>query len=143
MSQPKVGIGVIIVRNNGEILVGKRTGSHAPYWSIPGGHLELGESFEQAAIREIEEETGLTIGNPKVIAVTNNLKTYAEENKHYVSVCLQADHQGDEVINKEPDKCECWQWVKPTDLPQPHFDASEQSVACYLQKVCYLPPLEA
>lgn len=45
-SEPKVGIGVIIVKDDGHILVGKRKASHTPYWSIPGGHLELGESFE-------------------------------------------------------------------------------------------------
>ena len=53
MSQPKVGVGVIITRDDGHILVGKRIGKLAPYWSIPGGHLEVGESFEQAAIREV------------------------------------------------------------------------------------------
>ena len=63
-AEPKVGIGVIIIRNDGKILIGKRKGSHAPYWSIPGGHLDIGESFEQAATREIYEETGLIIKNP-------------------------------------------------------------------------------
>lgn len=138
-AEPKVGIGVIIFRNDGKILIGKRKGGHAPYWSIPGGHLELGESFEQAAIREIYEETGLVIKNPQVIAITNNLKTFEEENKHYISVCLQAQHQGETEENREPDKCEGWLWAKPTELPQPHFEASEQSIACYLRKVCYLP----
>ncbi|MBY5991847.1 nucleotide triphosphate diphosphatase NUDT15 [Ferrimonas balearica] len=140
MTAPKVGIGIIIQRQDGKILIGKRRGSHAPYWSIPGGHLELGEGFEAAAIREIEEETGLRIRDPQVIAVTNNLRTFAEEGKHYVSVCLLAAFPGGEVINREPDKCEGWRWVDPTALPQPHFDASEQSVACFLARVPYLQP---
>ncbi|MDN6109542.1 MAG: NUDIX domain-containing protein, partial [Enterobacterales bacterium] len=45
----KVGVGVIIANPQGQILLGKRCGSHAPFWSIPGGHLEEGETFEQAA----------------------------------------------------------------------------------------------
>ena len=138
MSHPRVGIGVIIVRDDGKILIGKRKGSHAPYWSIPGGHLESGESFEETAIREIQEETGLLIKNPEVIAVTNNLKTYKEENKHYISICLTAKYPGGRVENREPEKCEGWRWVAPDNLPQPHYEASEQSIACYLQKICYI-----
>lgn len=138
MNQPRVGIGIIVLRADGKILIGKRQGAHAPYWSIPGGHLELGETFESAAIREIEEETGLTIQDPQVIAITNNLRTFREEGKHYVSVCLLAHHDGEEPVNREPDKCEGWVWVDPTALPQPHFDASEQSVACFLAERPYL-----
>ncbi|HEY3403818.1 MAG TPA: NUDIX domain-containing protein [Ohtaekwangia sp.] len=86
MERPNVGVGVIIENNEGKILIGKRKGSHSPFYSIPGGHLESGETFEEAAIKEIEEETGLTIYAPEVIAVTNNLRTYAIEKRHYISV---------------------------------------------------------
>lgn len=41
---PRVGVGVILTNSQGQVLLGKRKGSHAPYWSIAGGHLELGES---------------------------------------------------------------------------------------------------
>ncbi|TKB48486.1 NUDIX domain-containing protein [Ferrimonas sediminicola] len=143
MTHPKVGIGVIIRRRDGKILIGKRKGAHAPYYSIPGGHLELGETFEQTAIREAREETGLTIEDPRVLAITNNLRTYREEGKHYVSVVLLAEHQGEEPLNLEPDKCEGWIWVDPSALPQPHFDASEQSVASYLAGTHYLPAADA
>ncbi|CQH36155.1 ADP-ribose pyrophosphatase [Yersinia frederiksenii] len=85
-----VGVGVIIVNQQGDILLGKRCSQHAPYWSIPGGHMEVGESFEQAAIREVFEETGLDINNIKVIALCNNIATWREEGKHTVSVCLLA-----------------------------------------------------
>ena len=47
LSPPRVGVGVILLNPQGKILLGKRKGSHAPYWSIPGGHLEHGESFEE------------------------------------------------------------------------------------------------
>jgi mutator protein MutT len=72
-NKPGVGIGVIIENSAGEILIGKRLGSHAEKYSIPGGKLELGESFEHGAVREIKEEVGLTLEDVKVMGVTNNL----------------------------------------------------------------------
>lgn len=137
LERPKVGVGVIIENAMGEILVGKRIG-HAPYYSIPGGHLELGETFEAAAIKEVYEETGLIIKEPHVFGVTNNLKTYRLENKHYVSINLYTKKFEGEPKVMEPDKCESWFWVSPSALPQPHFDASEWAVDCYLKKLFYI-----
>lgn len=131
---PMVGIGIIIVNQQGQILIGKRKNSHAPYYSIPGGHMELGETFSQCAIREVEEETGLTIYKPQVIAVTNNLSTYHESGKHYISVALLTTEFSGELTLKEPNKCEGWLWVDPTQVPSPQFDASEQSIRCYLEQ---------
>nr|WP_319401525.1 NUDIX domain-containing protein [uncultured Carboxylicivirga sp.] len=139
MERPKVGIGVIIENINKKILIGKRKGSHAPFYSIPGGHLELGESFEEAAIKEIYEETGLIIDTPKVIAVTNNLRTYTNEKVHYISVVLHTNQFQGEPVVKEKDKCETWNWVDPKQLPTPHFDASEFAVECFLKNCFYIP----
>jgi len=137
MDIPKVGLGVIIVNPDGKVLVGKRIGSHAQKYSIPGGHLDLGETFEAGAIREIKEETNLSIEDPKVIAVTNNLETYQEEGKHYISVVLLVKKYSGELINTEPNKCEGWAWVDPRNLPQPHFDASRLAIECYLRQSFY------
>jgi 8-oxo-dGTP diphosphatase len=136
---PRVGIGVILVNHTGQILIGKRKGHHAPYFSIPGGHLECGETFEEAAIREMKEETNLDISTPKVLCITNNLCTYREEGKHVVSVCLVATAFSGELQLMEPDKCEGWQWCDPLELPMPHFEASRLAVACYLEQCFYKP----
>lgn len=140
MNLPKVGIGVIIENEAGEILIGKRKGSHAPYYSIPGGHLELDETFEGAAIREVLEETGLSIGSPEVVAVTNNLETFKEFNVHFVSVIMHTNQFKGNPAIKEPDKCEGWQWVNPYELPQPHFDASAYGIRCFLEGKHYISP---
>jgi ADP-ribose pyrophosphatase YjhB (NUDIX family) len=131
-NHPRVGIGVIIVNDEGKILIGKRQGSHVPYYSIPGGHLDLGETFEAATIRETKEETNLDISNPKIIAVTNNLETYRESGKHYISIAVLAKNFSGELKIMEPDKCEGWQWADPQNIPLPQFDASRQAVECYL-----------
>lgn len=138
MDRPKVGIGVIIQNSNSEILIGKRMGSHSPFYSIPGGHLENGESFEAAAIKEVFEETGLRIKNPKVLSVSNNLRTYKNEKKHYISINLFTNEFEGELAIKEPDKCEDWKWCKITEIPNPQFDASEFAIECFEKNQFYI-----
>jgi 8-oxo-dGTP diphosphatase len=56
-------MGVLVMRR-GRVLLGRRRGSHGEgYYAAPGGHIEFGESFEQAARREVREETGLEIAD--------------------------------------------------------------------------------
>jgi len=133
----KVGIGVIIKNKGGKILIGKRRGSHAQKYSIPGGHVDPGETFERVAIREIKEEANLDIYNPKVIAATNNLETYREEGIHYVSIILLVEDFSGKLKIMEPKKCEEWLWCDPHNLPEPHFDGSRQGIECYLGGVFY------
>lgn len=137
MSNPHVGVGIILRNDKGEILVGKRKGSHAPFFSIPGGSLEEGESFEEAAMREMLEETSVVIKSPKVIGLSNNIKTYQEEGVHSISVGLFADEYSGDIKLMEPEKCEGWLWVDPIELPQPHFDASTQLIRCFLSGEFY------
>lgn len=134
---PRVGMGAIIVNKENNILIGKRCGEHAPYYSIPGGKLDLGETFEQGIIREIKEETNLDIKNPQLIAVTNNLETFQQEGVHYISLIFLVKVFSGELKLMEPNKCSEWLWVDPTDLPQPHFEASKKGIECYLNNCFY------
>ena len=73
MERPKVGVGVIIVKE-GKILLGERKNAHGEgTWCPPSGHLELGESYEECAKRETFEETGLQIKNLQFITATNDI----------------------------------------------------------------------
>jgi 8-oxo-dGTP diphosphatase len=66
---PLVGVGAIII-DNGRVLLVKR--GHPPLageWSIPGGVLELGETLREAAIREAQEETCLTVEPADLLGV--------------------------------------------------------------------------
>ncbi|WP_047985988.1 NUDIX hydrolase [Ornithinibacillus californiensis] len=63
-----VGSVVIITDKLGRILLQQRKFPHG-VWGIPGGLMELGESTEEVARREVKEETGLTIGNLHLINV--------------------------------------------------------------------------
>ncbi|CBQ73543.1 conserved hypothetical protein [Sporisorium reilianum SRZ2] len=63
---PRVGVAVFVSNEKGHILIGKRTGSHgAGTLALPGGHLELHESFYDCAAREVYEETGLILEAPQ------------------------------------------------------------------------------
>lgn len=55
----RVGVGVVVRNDNGQVLLERR--SDCGWWGLPGGRIEPGESAIEAAIREVKEETGLTI----------------------------------------------------------------------------------
>jgi 8-oxo-dGTP diphosphatase len=72
--QPLVGVGAVLVCS-GKILLEKRKNEPGKgKWSIPGGLVELGEGVEQTAIREVWEETGLTVEKPELIDVVDNVE---------------------------------------------------------------------
>ncbi|MCR4280863.1 MAG: NUDIX domain-containing protein [Candidatus Kaiserbacteria bacterium] len=117
--RPGVGIGIYI-RKNGQILVGKRKGEHAGgTWCAPGGHLEMGESWEDCARREVREETGMEIENVHFGNATNDV--YGD-GKHYVTIQMIADWESGEPQILEPEKMEeGWQWRDWNDMPNPRM----------------------
>ncbi len=118
--RPKVGVGVLIFNDKDEILIGKRKAVHGDgLYAPPGGHLEFGESFEECAKREIMEETGLEIKDIKFLSVTNDV--FILDNKHYITVIMTARVDKGEPQNKEPEKCEKWEWKKWNDFPDNLF----------------------
>ena len=121
-NRPLVGVGVFLFHPDHpkQTLLGKRKGAHgAGQWSLPGGHLELWESFQDVCEREVMEETGLKItSNVKKIAFTNDM--FRDHDKHYITLFFSADCSG-EVVNKEPDKCDGWEWFSSPLVPDPLF----------------------
>jgi 8-oxo-dGTP diphosphatase len=127
-NQPRVGVGVMIVKN-GLVLLGKRKGSHGEgEYAFPGGHLEYMESFEHCAQRETLEECGIEIENIRFQFLAN-VKTYAP--KHYVHVGLLADWQSGTPEVLEPEASESWEWYALENLPQPLFEMVRLAVESY------------
>lgn len=118
MGQIKVGAGVIIWQNN-KVLLGKRLGPHGhAMWSFPGGHIEFGETPEDAAIREVVEETALTVSQLQKLHFTSNI---FDNGKQYITLFFIAKTYTGEVKNMEPEKCAGWEWFEPKALPEPLF----------------------
>jgi ADP-ribose pyrophosphatase YjhB (NUDIX family) len=85
---PLVGVGAVIIED-GRVLLVKR--GHPPLageWSIPGGVLELGETLREAAVREAEEETCLTVAPTQLLGVYDRVLRDDEGRTlyHYVLV---------------------------------------------------------
>ena len=59
--RPHIGVGVLLIRGNHLLLIKRKYNPDAGYWSIPGGHLDLGERVIKAAVREAYEETGFKV----------------------------------------------------------------------------------
>jgi ADP-ribose pyrophosphatase YjhB (NUDIX family) len=137
------GFGVIIVNAEGKVLLGRRHPDpdkadsafrSAGEWSLPGGKLDWGESFEDGAIREVKEETDLDIQNPKVISVHNCKNEHAQ----FMTVGLVAGSYTGEPKVMEPDEMTEWDWFSFDDLPQPRYFPSFEVIENYLKKEFYI-----
>jgi ADP-ribose pyrophosphatase YjhB (NUDIX family) len=86
--RPHIGVGVMMVRDNHLLLIKRKYNPDAGYWSIPGGHLDLGERVEHAAVREAHEETGFKTKVTKLAGIINKIM-YDDDGKieyHYVLI---------------------------------------------------------
>lgn len=86
--RPHVGVGILLVRDDNLLLVNRKFDPDVGYWSIPGGHLELGERIQQAAEREGFEETGFKVKVTKLAGIIDKIM-YDDVGKikyHYVLI---------------------------------------------------------
>lgn len=115
-----VGVAVIVVRE-GRVLLGRRLGvTHgAGTWQFPGGHLEAFEDVGRCAAREVAEETGLAIRDPRRGPYTNDI--FEADRRHYVTLYVVADAPTGTPDVREPTKCGEWRWFDWDDLPEPLF----------------------
>lgn len=70
------GVGLLVFNNENKVLMQLRTDYNS--WGFPGGSMELGESFEDVARRELKEETNLEIDELKLLKILSGKDTYRE-----------------------------------------------------------------
>lgn len=135
---PKVGIGVMIHNDRGQILLGLRKGSHGSgEWSFPGGHLEFGETILDTAKRETKEETNLDINDFELISVANEMRYIQSDGKHYLNIGVKGKYQGGEPIVMEKDKFEKWEWFDLDNLPENLFEGTGLVLNNFKNKTIY------
>lgn len=96
----RAGVAVIILDEKNQVLLQKR--ADVGLWGIPSGHVEIGETVSEAAIREVKEETNLDVKIKKLIGVYSdrNSQVFTYPNGkivHFITTCFLAEITGGEL----------------------------------------------
>jgi nucleoside triphosphatase len=111
---PKIVIGALIYNEEKKIFLGK-SNKWGDRWIVPGGHLELGETFVECIKREVREETNLEISDIELIGIQESI--FSEEfhkKRHmiFLDYCCLANNSSDIKLN---DEIQEYIWIKPEE----------------------------
>ncbi len=112
----------MISDNEGNVLVQNRSDSSWPGVAFPGGHVETGESFTDAVIREVYEETGLTVSNLRMCGIKDWV---AEDGTRYVVLLYQTNTFSGKLTSSE--EGEVW-WAPLNKMPSMNLAKSMQTM---------------
>ena len=101
---------LVFIRQDGRILLVRQNYGHR-YWSLPGGVMELGESIDEAAVREVKEETGLDVRLKRVVGL------YSKPAEEALAITFEAQVVGG-TLQADNEITECG-FFPPDQLPQP------------------------
>ncbi len=114
--RPFVTVGAVILNDKKEVLM-LASKKHYGKYALPAGHVEYGESLEEAVRREVLEETGLTIKNVKLLRVAESIKSddYVDNTKHFVSINF-IGHASDDMVVLDKQEATSYKWMLPVDI---------------------------
>ena len=98
-----------LIKDGSRMLLQNRVKKDWQGYTLPGGHVEKGESFVNAVIREMQEETGLTIEKPKLVGI----KQFPIDGGRYIVLLFEATEFTGEVVSSEEGEME---WIEREDL---------------------------
>ncbi|MEO0370305.1 MAG: NUDIX hydrolase [Pseudomonadota bacterium] len=122
---PKLAALAVVIRKGQVLLVKRRNEPDAGLWGFPGGHVDLGETAMQAAVRELREETGI-MADP-VRYVTN--VDYIERDMsgavrfHFLLAAVQCDYLSGEPVARDDVSEAAWWGIE--DVLTGHVQCSE------------------
>ena len=120
-----------MVRDGDRVLVIDRKKKDWPGITFPGGHVEAGESFTEAVIREVKEETGLRIASPRICG----MKDWVEDGIRYVVLFYKTEKFDGELISSE--EGEVW-WEDLKELPNRNLSLDiEDMLRIFLEEELY------
>lgn len=123
-----IGVCVIVVNAEGKILLGKRKGGYkAGTYGLPGGRVEGNEQLLETAARELAEETGLIANYLSYVGVVREW----QETYNFIHIVYMCNEYSGNLENKEPDKCEGWQWYPLNALPEPLLPGNIPALEMY------------
>ncbi|MFD1676392.1 NUDIX hydrolase [Alicyclobacillus fodiniaquatilis] len=128
------GAGVIVVDEVGRILLQHRSDNEC--WGIPGGSMELGESFEETARREVLEETGLVVGDLHLFYLSSgrqNFYEYPNGDQIYLAgvVYTTTDYCGE--LRTDRDESLAVAWFHPEEMPARINPLDKPAIESYLE----------
>lgn len=85
---PTTRISVVVLNRDGEILLVRHKKGNQRYWVLPGGRLEYGETFEECAVREVKEETGLEVEMERFLYLSEAIAP--DRSRHIVNIFIKA-----------------------------------------------------
>lgn len=89
---PLLTVDIIIKRQNGIVLIKRKNDPYKGHYALPGGFVDVGETVENAAIREAKEETGLDINIERLVGIYSDRAR--DPRGHAVSICYLATGHG-------------------------------------------------
>jgi len=134
-NRPLIGVGVIVFKEDRVLLIRRGKPPREGQWSLPGGRQRLGERIEEAAAREVREETGLEIAVGPLVDVVDSITRDAGDavQYHYTLIDLLAEWRAGEA-RAGHDAAEVV-WADPQDLAgYGLWTETERVIALALQK---------
>lgn len=127
---PGVGAGLAVLRDGKLLLCKRMKAPEAGHWSIVGGKVDHMEPAIEAACREAEEESGLSIHSARFLCISE--QRIEADRQHWVSLIYATDDFSGDVRLMEPDKLSEIGWFSLDALPSPLSAFAQDAVAALM-----------